>query len=253
MARKKIAVAGATGRVGRHVVDVLEEPGHDVVPMSRSTGVDVITGEGLDEALAGVEVIIDAATGPSPDQEAATEFFATAAAQPAGGRPARRRAADGRRLDHRHRPVQRRLQRGEARPRAGACSTGPIPVADPARGAVPRVRRAARRLGHARATSRYVPQMRTQLVAARAVAEALVADLATGRRPAAPRRSPRSPARARRASWRSRRLGSSPGAASRSRIEASSDPPTRTRRCTRTAACSPARTPHSPARRSRSG
>jgi NAD dependent epimerase/dehydratase family len=44
-------VAGATGRVGRHIVDVLEERGHDVVAISRSLGVDVITGEGLAEAL----------------------------------------------------------------------------------------------------------------------------------------------------------------------------------------------------------
>ncbi|MGH3138147.1 MAG: NAD-dependent epimerase/dehydratase family protein, partial [Gaiellales bacterium] len=42
----KIAVAGATGRVGRHIVEVLEERGHDVVPISRATGVDVITGQG---------------------------------------------------------------------------------------------------------------------------------------------------------------------------------------------------------------
>src|SRR6266571_3402646 len=54
----KIAVAGATGRVGRHVVEVLEAQGHDVVPISRSSGVDVITGEGLAAALAGVECII---------------------------------------------------------------------------------------------------------------------------------------------------------------------------------------------------
>jgi uncharacterized protein YbjT (DUF2867 family) len=70
-----IAVAGATGRLGRHVVDVLEECGHRVVAMSRTTGVDVITGDGLDEALVGVECIVDAATGASPAQEAATEFF----------------------------------------------------------------------------------------------------------------------------------------------------------------------------------
>jgi uncharacterized protein YbjT (DUF2867 family) len=77
-APRKIAVAGGTGRVGHHVVDVLRERGHDVVPMSRTTGVDVITGQGLAAALAGVEVVIDAATGPSPEQEAATEFFTTA-------------------------------------------------------------------------------------------------------------------------------------------------------------------------------
>src|SRR5689334_1614071 len=75
----KIAVAGATGRVGRHVVEVLEERGHVAVPMSRSTGVDVIAGEGLAEALAGVRAIVDAATGPSQDEQAATEFFRTSA------------------------------------------------------------------------------------------------------------------------------------------------------------------------------
>jgi uncharacterized protein YbjT (DUF2867 family) len=75
----KIAVAGATGRVGHHVVDLLEDAGHDVVAMSRSSGVDVITADGLAEALVGVDCIIDAATGPSPEQKAATEFFTTAA------------------------------------------------------------------------------------------------------------------------------------------------------------------------------
>lgn len=72
----KIAVAGATGRLGRHVVAVLEEQGHDVVPMARSLDVDVITGDGLDAALAGVESIVDAATGPSPDKDEAAAFFA---------------------------------------------------------------------------------------------------------------------------------------------------------------------------------
>src|SRR5919198_1128856 len=50
----KIAVAGATGRLGRHVVDILESRGYDAVPISRSHGIDVITGEGLDQALTGV-------------------------------------------------------------------------------------------------------------------------------------------------------------------------------------------------------
>lgn len=75
MTRKKIAVAGATGRLGRHVVDVLEERGHDVVAVSRSLGVDVVTGEGLAEELTGVETVIDAATQSENDQEAATAFF----------------------------------------------------------------------------------------------------------------------------------------------------------------------------------
>src|ERR671912_2665721 len=77
--RRKIALAGTTGTVGRHVVDVLEAEGHDVVGMSRSSGVDVVIGDGLAEALEGVECIIDVATQPSPEQEAATEFFTAAA------------------------------------------------------------------------------------------------------------------------------------------------------------------------------
>jgi uncharacterized protein YbjT (DUF2867 family) len=76
---RKIAVAGATGRVGRHVVDLLETGGYEVVPMSRSQGVNVVTADGLPEALAGVERVIDAATTPSPDQDEATEFFTAAA------------------------------------------------------------------------------------------------------------------------------------------------------------------------------
>ncbi len=48
----KIAVAGATGRVGRHVMDVIAERGHEAVPMSRATGVDVITGCGRSAASA---------------------------------------------------------------------------------------------------------------------------------------------------------------------------------------------------------
>src|SRR3954470_19315588 len=75
----KIAVAGATGRVGRPLVDILESRGHDVVPMSRSQGVDVITGKGLDQALTGVDTIIDVATGPSPDEAEATAFFTASA------------------------------------------------------------------------------------------------------------------------------------------------------------------------------
>ncbi len=73
------AVAGATGRLGRHVVEVLTERGHRVVPMSRATGVDVITGQGLAEALTGAEVIVDVASWHASDQDAATEFFRTSA------------------------------------------------------------------------------------------------------------------------------------------------------------------------------
>ena len=79
MQAQKIAVTGATGRLGSHLVEILEQRGHDVVQIARSKGVDVVTGEGLDDALAGVEIIIDAATGPSPDEESATAFFTASA------------------------------------------------------------------------------------------------------------------------------------------------------------------------------
>lgn len=79
MSSTTFAVAGATGRLGRHVVDVLTERGHQVVPMSRATGVDVITGQGLAQALIGAEVIIDVASWHSSDQDAATDFFRTSA------------------------------------------------------------------------------------------------------------------------------------------------------------------------------
>src|SRR5262245_26194786 len=74
----KIAVVGATGRVGEHVVDVLREQGAEPVEIARSLGVDIITGEGLDEALEGVSTIIDCATGASPDGTEAAAFFEAA-------------------------------------------------------------------------------------------------------------------------------------------------------------------------------
>src|SRR5262245_51644212 len=92
-APKKIAVAGATGRVGRHIVEVITARGQDVVPMSLATRVDVVTGKGLDEALVGVDSIIDAATPPSPEEEPARAFFTAAARnlQEAGGQAGVRR------------------------------------------------------------------------------------------------------------------------------------------------------------------
>jgi uncharacterized protein YbjT (DUF2867 family) len=155
---------------------VLKARGHDVVPMSRASGVDLITGKGLAEALVGVERVIDAATGPSPDQQAATDFFTTAA---------------------------RNLQQASARAgvkqilvvsiigidkfKAGyyaakvahekAMLAGPVPVrivrASQFHELVERMIEWGRKGDVA-----YVPSMRTQLVAARTVAEKL-ADLAT--------------------------------------------------------------------------
>jgi uncharacterized protein YbjT (DUF2867 family) len=171
----KIAVAGATGRAGRHLVDVLQARGHEVVPMARSTGVDVITGKGLAEAVAGAETIVDLATGPTPEEGPATEFFTTAAKnlQQAGQEAGVQRMVvvsivgiDG--FDSGYNAAKVAQER--------ATLEGPIPA---------RILRATqfhefvgqlvdwgRQNGVA-----YVPKMRTQLVAARTVAEAL-ADLA---------------------------------------------------------------------------
>src|SRR2546430_16422892 len=80
MEQAKIAVAGATGRLGRHVAGVLGAAGHQVVPISRSGGVDVITGDGLAGALKDADAIIAVTAGTGSGQAAATEFFTTAAA-----------------------------------------------------------------------------------------------------------------------------------------------------------------------------
>ena len=71
----KIAVAGGSGTAGRYAVAAARQAGHDVVVLSRSEGVDVLTGEGLDDALAGAEVVIDALNSPSISKVKATEFF----------------------------------------------------------------------------------------------------------------------------------------------------------------------------------
>src|SRR5262249_22216957 len=76
---QRIAVAGATGRVGQHVVEALGEQGHEVVPIARAAGVDLVSGEGLADALAGVTTVVDAATTANADEAGATEFFTTAA------------------------------------------------------------------------------------------------------------------------------------------------------------------------------
>ena len=168
---QKIAVTGATGRVGSHLVEILEQRGHDVVPIARSKGVDVVSGEGLDEALAGAETIIDTATGPSPDQAAATAVLHRLGTEPPASRRRSRGEADRRRLDHRHRQVPGRLQRGEGGAGADAARRR-APGPDRSRGPVPRVRRQL--LGWTIQDGvAHVPEMRTQPVAARVVAETL--------------------------------------------------------------------------------
>ena len=71
----KIVVIGGTGLIGSKTVAILREEGHEVVAASPNTGVNTITGEGLKEAMAGAQVVIDLANSPSFEDKAAMEFF----------------------------------------------------------------------------------------------------------------------------------------------------------------------------------
>jgi uncharacterized protein YbjT (DUF2867 family) len=73
----RVAVAGGTGRVGRHVVEVLEGSGHHAVVLARSSGVDLMSGDALPDALIGVDAVIDVTNRPAADRETARGFFET--------------------------------------------------------------------------------------------------------------------------------------------------------------------------------
>ncbi|MCX5562981.1 SDR family oxidoreductase [Streptomyces sp. NBC_00038] len=72
----KFAVIGGTGLIGSQVVKNLNAAGHKAVPHSQSTGVDVISGQGLDEAVAGADVVVNLTNSPTFD-EASPAFFQT--------------------------------------------------------------------------------------------------------------------------------------------------------------------------------
>jgi len=71
----KIAVAGGTGVAGRWTAEALRAGGHEVVVIARSAGADLVTGAGLDAALAGVDAVIDATNTASSGRRASSEFF----------------------------------------------------------------------------------------------------------------------------------------------------------------------------------
>jgi uncharacterized protein YbjT (DUF2867 family) len=73
----KIVVIGGTGLIGSKTVAILRQGGHDVTAASPKSGVDTITGEGLKQALAGAQVVIDLANSPSFEDKAVLEFFQT--------------------------------------------------------------------------------------------------------------------------------------------------------------------------------
>ncbi|SKB63903.1 SDR family oxidoreductase [Daejeonella lutea] len=74
----RILVIGATGLIGKNVAKKLTALGHDVVAGSPGAGIDIITGEGLTEALKGTEIVIDLSNSSSPDDETAISFFSQA-------------------------------------------------------------------------------------------------------------------------------------------------------------------------------
>src|SRR5262249_29297154 len=88
----KIVVIGGTGLIGTKLVNRLRQQGHEVIAASPQSGVNTITGEGLAEALAGAQVVVDLANAPSWEDKAVLEFFKTsgrnllAAEVPAGVR-----------------------------------------------------------------------------------------------------------------------------------------------------------------------
>jgi uncharacterized protein YbjT (DUF2867 family) len=72
----KITVIGGTGLIGSQVVQKLTAAGHQAVPAALSTGLDLITGQGLDQALDGAEVVVNVANSPTFD-DASLDFFRT--------------------------------------------------------------------------------------------------------------------------------------------------------------------------------
>jgi uncharacterized protein YbjT (DUF2867 family) len=71
----KIVVIGGSGLIGANLVRRLRQKGHEVVAASPNSGVNAVTGEGLAEALAGAQVVVDVANSPSFEDKAALEFF----------------------------------------------------------------------------------------------------------------------------------------------------------------------------------
>jgi uncharacterized protein YbjT (DUF2867 family) len=73
----KIVVVGGTGRIGSKVVGLLRQRGQEVLAASPDTGVNALTGEGLAEALAGAQVVVDVSNSPSFENAAVMKFFQT--------------------------------------------------------------------------------------------------------------------------------------------------------------------------------
>jgi len=73
----KIVVIGGTGLIGSKAIPILRQGGHEVIAASPNTGVNTLTGKGLNEVMAGTQVVIDLANSPSFEDKAVLEFFET--------------------------------------------------------------------------------------------------------------------------------------------------------------------------------
>jgi len=71
----KVVVIGGSGLIGKKLVHILRLEGHEVTAASPSTGVNAVTGQGLAEALAGAEIVVDVANAPNWEDQAVLEFF----------------------------------------------------------------------------------------------------------------------------------------------------------------------------------
>ena len=99
----KIVVIGGSGLIGSRLVSTLRSKGHEVLAASPDSGVNTITGEGLDAALAGAQVVVDVSNSPSFDDAAVLKFFETSSDNLLAAEATRRRATPCHSVDRRDR------------------------------------------------------------------------------------------------------------------------------------------------------
>lgn len=176
MSRRRVAVAGGTGLVGRYVVAALAAAGLEPVVLARSRGVDLTTGAGLDDALTDVATVVDVSNVPTARRREAIDFFTTATG---------RLLASGERAGVRHHVVLSivgvdRVDRGYY---AGKRAQEELALAGPVPATVLRATQfhefPGQILSRTHGPVAWVPQARIQPIAAREVAQAL-AELALG-------------------------------------------------------------------------
>jgi uncharacterized protein YbjT (DUF2867 family) len=115
----RIVVVGGSGLIGNKVMTALHDAGHHAVAASPAFGIDAYTGEGLDEAMAGADVVVDVSNAPSWGDQKVLEFFTTVTRNAFESQSPGRCAAQCRALGPRLRPLAReRLHGRQGRPGA---------------------------------------------------------------------------------------------------------------------------------------